>query len=280
MVPAGLVSAGLPGAVFWPTPGRSATGSMPRARTCPAGPMPDSSSTCGDPTAPAHTITSPTACAVTGAPVADIGHAGAPAAPHLQASHQAAGHHNPGSGIGHRPQVRFSRTDPLSSSDRQIDPGDALLHGAARDHQWPGALPGATPRRTPRRPDAGQPRVLGPPATGPSVPRSAGSRPSVGSLARKYGSRSANPHLVALPTAHPVIDRPVPAHMRQRVDRPRPTHTPASRIRHRPGISLRGGHIRPVRRRTQVLRPRVRHRHRLGCRRPPTVVQMLWDCHV
>ena len=39
---------------FWPTPGRSATGSMPRPRSCPAGPIPDSISSRGVPMAPAH----------------------------------------------------------------------------------------------------------------------------------------------------------------------------------------------------------------------------------
>ena len=44
---------------FAPTPGRSAITSMPSGRRSSAGPMPDSSSSCGDPIVPPHTITSP-----------------------------------------------------------------------------------------------------------------------------------------------------------------------------------------------------------------------------
>ena len=38
------------------------------AQLAAAGPMPDSRSSCGEPTAPAHTITSPAVCAWAGAP--------------------------------------------------------------------------------------------------------------------------------------------------------------------------------------------------------------------
>jgi hypothetical protein len=45
--------------MFSPTPGRSATTGMPSGDRSEALPIPDNWSSCGDPNAPAHTITSP-----------------------------------------------------------------------------------------------------------------------------------------------------------------------------------------------------------------------------
>ncbi len=45
--------------MFSPTPGRSATTGMPSGDSSDAFPTPESCSSCGDPNAPAHTITSP-----------------------------------------------------------------------------------------------------------------------------------------------------------------------------------------------------------------------------
>jgi hypothetical protein len=53
---------------FWPTPGRSRMTSIPCARRCSAGRSPDSISSCGELNAPAHTMTSRRARAVTRPP--------------------------------------------------------------------------------------------------------------------------------------------------------------------------------------------------------------------
>ena len=209
--------------------------------------MPDSISSCGEPIAPAHTITSADGVRLRWCAVAEVADAGAPAAPHVQAGDQAAGLDGQVRAVQGGPQVGVGRADPPPAGDGQVGPGHPFLLIAAEviGDRAAERAQGLGERAGDRMPagfgDRGDPDR----AAGAAQRRVA----AVGVLAAPEVRQQVRESPAGRAGGGPaVIDRPVAAHVRHGVDRAGPAQPPAAGVGQGPGLGLGGGDAGPVRR--------------------------------